>query len=222
MKKYIFALLFASVSLTSFGQQCSWLNLTVSSADTSFIQLYHPGPYLISPRNATIIKYEITDFQNNILHQDTISGGSGLMLFNHTVPVTDSMKVSALLTNNVAGITCLIEDTLFWKRTGAFPTIYNWAILSSNVGANVTTVNEPQIDGSMFKIYPSLASNDLYIDGPVDLYSLTILNIRGQLVYSNNNFNGNQKIDVTNLRTGIYFINISSDKSIESMKFVKE
>jgi hypothetical protein len=146
------------------------------------------------------------------------------MLFNHAVPITDSMKVSALLKNDIAGMACLIEDTLFWEETEVIPGvyIYNWAILSGNLGTNVLAVNELQIEDSRFRAFPSPASNDLYIDGPEEFYSLTILNILGQLVYTYNDFRGNQKVDVSNLPTGQYFISISSDQGLESMRFIKE
>ena len=108
------------------------------------------------------------------------------MLFNHTVPVTDSMKVTALFINDVAGIACLIEDTLFWKETVVGSTsIFNWDILSGNLGFSVLDVNESQIDDSDFKVFPSPAFNELYIDSAEDSYSFTISNIRGQLIYEN-------------------------------------
>jgi hypothetical protein len=145
------------------------------------------------------------------------------MLFYHNIPLTDSMKVSTLLKNDVIGISCLVEDTLFWEETEVIPNvyIYNCATLG-NLGTNVTGVSESQINGSRFKIFPSLASKDIYIEGPEALYPLTILNSRGQLVYSNNNFSGNQKIDVSNLPAGHYFIQISSDNGLESIRFVKQ
>jgi hypothetical protein len=86
----------------------------------------------------------------------------------------------------------------------------------------VLAVNELQIEDSRFRAFPSPASNDLYIDGPEEFYSLTILNILGQLVYTYNDFRGNQKVDVSNLPTGQYFISISSDQGLESMRFIKE
>ena len=223
MRKHIFTLLFLSLSLTSFSQQCSWLDLSVSTADSSFVQLYHPGPYLITPKDNNVITYEITDFQGNIVHQDTTIGGSGLMLFNHTVPVTDSMKVTALLTNDVAGIACFIEDTLFWKETVVGSTsIFNWDILSGNLGFSVLDVNESHIDGSDFRVFPSPAFNELYIDSPEDSYSFTISNIRGQLIFENKSSSDREKVDVSNFPSGLYFLTISSNRGLETIRFAKK
>tara|TARA_B110000858_G_scaffold57075_1_gene66518 strand:+ start:226 stop:756 length:531 start_codon:yes stop_codon:yes gene_type:complete len=175
------------------------------------------------PKGNNIITYEITDFQGNIVHQDTTIGGSGLMLFNHTVPMTDSMKVTALLINDVAGIACLIEDTLFWKETVVGSTsIFNWDILSGNLGFSVLDVNESQIDDSDFKVFPSPAFNELYIDSAEDSYSFTISNIRGQLIYENKSSREREKVDVSNFPSGLYFLTISCNRGLETIRFVKK
>ena len=218
MKKYTALLLFLSLSLTSFSQQCSWLHLSVSNADSSFIQLE-----LITPKDSTIIEYEITDFLGNIVHQETIIGGAGLMLFNHTVPVTDSMKVIALIRNDVAGMLCKVEDTLFWKETVVGTTsIFNWQILSGNLGFSVLDVNESHIDGSDFMVFPSPAFNKLYINGPEESYSFTISNIRGQLILENKSSSDREKVDVSNFPSGLYFLTISSNRGMETIRFVKK
>lgn len=230
MKKYIIYLLFASISQISLGQiQCSHFNVSVSTgSDSGYVQLYHPGMYLVSPRNATVIEWEISDFQGNIVHNDTLFGNitadqSGLMLFYHNVPVTDSMKVTALLTNDVAGLTCIVEDTLFWKTTEVTPNvyIYSWDILSGNLGTSITTsVSVP--DEMKINFFPSPVSDQFQIEGPKTEYSLTIFNIGGQLVHTINNLKGSEQVDVSNLPSGLYFLNVRHDKGLESIRFVKQ
>ena len=231
MKNYFALLVLVSTIQISFAQiQCSDLGMSVSTgSQPGYVQLYHSGMYLVWPRTANVIEWEISDFQGNIVHRDTLRGNtsagqSGTMLFYHNVPITDSMKVSTLLYNDTAVMACLVEDTLFWKEKEVTPGVftYSWKFLSGNTGTSVLSVSRSQIDNSRFRVFPSPASNDLYIEGPEELYSLTILNISGQVVYSKNDFNGNQKIDVSNLTAGHYIINVSSDKRLETLRFVKQ
>ena len=37
-----------------------------------------------------------------------------------------------------------------------------------------------------------------------------------------NNFNSSTRIDISNLSDGLYFLKITNDKSIKSIKFIKE
>jgi hypothetical protein len=83
-------------------------------------------------------------------------------------------------------------------------------------------VNENQIDVTNFNVFPSPASNDLYIDGPNEEYSLQTFNIYGQLFQNINNINGKQKIDVSSLPIGLYILKVNYDKSFKTMRFVKQ
>ncbi|MDI1316065.1 T9SS type A sorting domain-containing protein [Flavobacterium sp.] len=76
--------------------------------------------------------------------------------------------------------------------------------------------------GSMFILSPVPAKNSLTITTKeeVEMSSVSIYNILGQLVQVNTN--PNETIDVSGLETGSYFIKIISDKGTASTKFVKE
>lgn len=72
-----------------------------------------------------------------------------------------------------------------------------------------------------FSIYPNPAKNSLTISSKqnVSISEVTIYNILGQLVETIHNSNN---IDVSSLKTGNYFIKITSDKGSASSKFIKE
>lgn len=99
---------------------CEQLGLVVSSSDSNYVNIYHPGSYLIHPDESNVMIWTVTDGEGNVVVQDTIVGESGL-LFEHDVLVTDSMFVSVQLTNDSAdfngdGVDCLIEDFLVWEE----------------------------------------------------------------------------------------------------------
>lgn len=76
--------------------------------------------------------------------------------------------------------------------------------------------------GNLFTISPVPAKNNLNITikSPVTVTAINIYNTLGQLVKSTeNNF---ESIDVSGLKTGNYFIQITSDKGTTSSKFIKE
>ena len=141
MKKVIFLLAIALglIQTTQAQVDCDIMNLIVNVSDTALVKLYHPGPYLTWPPAENIIVWEITDTQGNIIAEDTLIDDSDF-LFNHDIPLTDTMNVSALLTNDSAGVACLIEDELFWEVTEISPDVFSgrWEFVNGNVGVDVT------------------------------------------------------------------------------------
>ena len=122
MKYFLSLLLIASLNIPAFGQQidCSWVGMSVASSGPNYVQLYHSGMYLLWPREPNVIEWEITDFRGNVIYLDTTRGTvstTGTMAFNHNVPPTDSMLVSALIYNDSLGMACLNVDTLWWGRS---------------------------------------------------------------------------------------------------------
>ena len=125
---------------------CDMMDLSVASQDTGYVNLYHPGHYLTHPQSENYIAWTITDTQGNIIAQDTILDDAHY-LFNHNIPITDTMNVIAHLWNDSAVmpngnlVHCLIEDQLYWEVTQFTPTISigGWNILNGNVGVDMNT-----------------------------------------------------------------------------------
>ena len=126
---------------------CDLMSLGVSSSDTGYVILYHPGGYLTSPPSENVMEWEITDSQGNIIHQETLTGES-FLLFNHSIPLTDTMNVTVVLTNDSAihngnPVACLIEDQLYWEENNIIPEFPfgSWAILNHSPGVDVSTTS---------------------------------------------------------------------------------
>ena len=171
MKKILALLFFTSLNLLSHGQ-CSALSISVSSSDTSYIQLYHAGFFLIPSGFANICEWEVSTFSGDLIFQDTTSGDAfeqGLVFFEHSVPISDSMKVTVVITNDIAGSICTLGDTLYWEETEILPGSYigNWAILSSNGGIEeeITILADFATDNNKLKLFPFPVDDYYQIDG---------------------------------------------------------
>lgn len=78
--------------------------------------------------------------------------------------------------------------------------------------------------GTYFKIFPNPAKNILNINSKqnIQIETITIYTTIGQLVQVIPNAKNTKTIDVSNLKSGTYFIKVVSDKGASSSKFVKE
>lgn len=211
MRPFIALFFFVTAHLTSYGQ-CSTVSVQISSSDTTYIQLYHAGFFNIPSGFANVCVWEVTTFSGEVIYRDTTSGNAseqGFVLFNHSVPLTDSMKASIVITNNPEGIICTMKDTLYWEETEVIPGAFigNWAVLSGNGGTEeeITTTNIVS-DLEEIEILPSLVHNYFSITGSRDAYRITILDMSGQIMASYNNVLNQDKVDVSYFPSGMYLI----------------
>ena len=218
---------------------CSQTGMAVNvGSQQDLVTLYHGGPVYTMPFETNVVVWEITDSQGNLITKDTIVDDPHYTCY-HNIPTTDTINVSAYFTNDSAidingnSINCLIEDQLYWEITeliapsALFPLgVYSekWTFVHDNLGVDqngTTDINESQIDESKLKVYPSPTSNHLNLEGPKEDYSLQILNIQGQLFHEMKNISGNQKINVSFLPPGLYFINVNN-KINQTIRFIKQ
>ena len=94
----------------------------------------------------------------------------------------------------------------------------------NQVASNVMLLSNPNnsID-KYFVLFPNPTTNILNIETKesIEKESIKIYNITGQLVININKAENISSIDVTNLKTGNYFIVIQTDKGIYKSKFIK-
>ncbi|MDO7741259.1 MAG: hypothetical protein MUP94_06230 [Flavobacteriales bacterium] len=165
MKQHVYFLLAAMMGISPMSDaqevittvDCDLMGLVVNiGSQPNFINLYHPGGYLTWPNSENVMEWEFTDSQGNVLHEETLMDYN-FVSFDFDMPVTDTMYVSVLLTNDSAfhngnPVACLVEDYLFWEATEIIPGFVqsSWT-LGGSVGVDVSEPVEPpcnlQYDG---------------------------------------------------------------------------
>ena len=224
MKNFLLAITIA-LGLTQITQAqvaCDMMNLIVNVGSVpDYVNIYHPGHYLTSPQEDNVIEWVITNEQGNVVVEETLIDDS-ILAFNHNVPITETMNVSAVLTNATAGVACLIEDVLYWEETEVIPGTftYSWAFLYGNVG----TLGINGFTPTPLRVYPN-PSNDLInisLDNDqllkVELYSLT-----GGLLFKIDVHANTYTLDIADYPTGAYLMRVfSQNHQIINSKIVKK
>ncbi len=218
-------LLFALLTSRAFAQ-CADMGLSVSTSDTSYVQLYHPGLFLIPSGDSNTCYWTVTTFTGEVIHTDTTSGGDfevqSFSYFEHTVPVTDSMKATLFIVNPVEGITCTVNDTIFWEEIEILPGSFigNWAILSQNGGVEGVPANFSNLPiGNQVALYPSHVTDHFFLSGNHDIYSITMFSLNGNRAGHFNHVQVGQTIDISTYPSGMYLIRVTTtDGSFVSAK----
>jgi uncharacterized repeat protein (TIGR01451 family) len=102
---------------------------------------------------------------------------------------------------------------------------YNFPILTNTATTTVTALGTQDFDfEKYFTVYPNPAKDVLHLEtkAEIGVKELNIYNILGQMVQVVTNPENNASIDVTNLKTGTYFIKVTTDLGTANAKFIKE
>ncbi len=112
MKKFLLTLfIVAGLTQTTQGQTeipCEQKTWVVNVVYEDHIDIYHSGHYLTNPREENVITWTVTDNQGAIIAQETLIDEDRFD-FYHDIPTTDTMNISALLINEVAGVACFVD-----------------------------------------------------------------------------------------------------------------
>jgi len=131
------------------------------------------------------------------------------------------------------------EDTPDWtKRQIALPNLsseyfiafeatasWGYGVVVDDINITDSPVSANSLTRSEFEIYPNPVNDLLKIRVPGDISSskIQIRNITGSLLYEERKPNDSLHIiDISNLASGMYFLNIQADDLLVSKKFVKQ
>jgi hypothetical protein len=196
---------------------CDMMNLIVNvGSDTNMVNIYHPGHYLTWPQSENVIVWEIKDMIGNMIAEDTLVD-EAFYEFYHSIPITDTMNVTALLINESAGIACLIEDQLYWEVTEVIPGFPTgrWEFLHGNLGEDVTIITGiDNIESTTARVYPNPSSDEINISiDKGQLQAIEIYNLTGSLVFKTNLNSNNIKLKIDSYPSGIYLMRIFDQKN---------
>ncbi|TDW51519.1 putative repeat protein (TIGR01451 family)/predicted secreted protein (Por secretion system target) [Flavobacterium sp. 270] len=102
---------------------------------------------------------------------------------------------------------------------------YNFPIVTNKATSTFKALGTQDFEFSNYmSLYPNPAGDVLNITSKenIDINSIKIYDVLGQLVIAVPNAKLASKIDVSKLRTGNYFLRINSDKGISNVKFIKQ
>ena len=83
---------------------------------------------------------------------------------------------------------------------------------------NVTTAIQEVTKNISFSVYPNPTSDEINISSTYNIGKVEIYNITGILQSSSYK----NKVDVSNLSSGIYFVKVYSENGVATQKFVKQ
>ncbi len=91
----------------------------------------------------------------------------------------------------------------------------------------ISTVNEGQLAANKaiensFSIYPNPTNGSINITTPNHNYHINIFNLQGQLVQKTETATGSKRINISNLASGIYLLQLTSEKASKTFKIVKQ
>ena len=102
---------------------------------------------------------------------------------------------------------------------------YNFPIITNTETTTIAVLETKDFEFSdYFTLHPNPAKTDLNIESKkgIKISSASIYNVLGQLVLVHTNLNQSKSIDVSELKSGNYFIKILSDQGISNTRFIKE
>lgn len=70
-------------------------------------------------------------------------------------------------------------------------------------------------------IYPNPATDVLYVNLPSTNYSVEVINLMGEVVLKSENKSNKTSLELSNLKSGVYFLTIASEGQQKQMKFLK-
>lgn len=104
---------------------------------------------------------------------------------------------------------------------------YNWNLITSSWNKiristyyyTFISTGDPSVNGQNMNIYPNPVSDVLQINGLNSNTTCSIIDINGKIVYKQNNIE--KTIDVSSLKEGIYFLQITNRTGTTNYKFIK-
>ena len=215
MKKLLLTLfIVAGLTQTTQGQVgCDDMNLIVNVGSIEdYVNIYHPGHYLTSPGEDNVITWTITDIQDNIIIQETLND-EAFFAFNHNIPTSETMNVSAVLRNETAGVACMIEDVLYWEETEVIPGIfiYSWAFLYGNVG----TLGANDLIAPTVSLYPNPSNDLINISFDKDqLQKIELYDTTGKLLFKTDLYTNTYALNIANYPSGVYFVRVFNQNNV--------
>ncbi|PKP17592.1 MAG: hypothetical protein CVU05_15270 [Bacteroidetes bacterium HGW-Bacteroidetes-21] len=172
----------------------------------------HTSAYLNKDKATTVVELTLTNFQNQETVVVNLPSGNNLQLIQQYSCVTGSVSLLSIPGYTYLGFLpytspALTSEISYWVTWGSLSTMVNVVIQTTDINENNTLIS-----GSEFSVYPTLASDYLYITSE-NKTAFEIFDINGNIISRTKE----KTINVSELKPGLYYIR--NEKSVK--KFFK-
>ena len=184
-----------------------------------------PAQNIVVKYMIDISKFDISSLQMiDASHSCTtrISGNKVEFIFeNINLPFDDANNDGYVVFKIRTKSTLVVGNTISNQANIYFD--YNFPIITNTATSTFQALNNDAfVFENEFVLYPNPAKNLLHIEvkNEIEMSSISIYNMWGQVVLTTTN--PSNTIEVSNLKTGNYFIKVTTDKGTATSKFIKE
>lgn len=202
------------------------ISIQVLSSSATNIVLGNAAPFLFVPQAGQVTNYTLTKIgtstpfaQQTVLSSDGGSNNTFNFQLPSSVTTADFIFVQMTITNT-NGDVCYIEDILRWTPTGTPPfQFFFWNNVNSpgNFGTYSNVLSTSDFENTTISLFPNPVLDNFEISGNVDTQSYTIYSPLGTKVQAGR-VSKNEKIDIQNCTTGIYFLKLENGETIKFLK----
>lgn len=171
--------------------------------------------YIVAALKQVVSNVQNGSYPSNGIYLQTIFFEQGdlnnMTFYNKVIEIADS--VNQMVQSGTAQWKTLKQVGDYWINT------YNSQMFQWECG-QITTGIDNRDDINSFTLYPNPTQDVLFIESPSPLTEVSLFNILGE---EKRHIKGNpSSIDISNLANGLYFVQLSTDKSNLTYKIIKQ
>jgi photosystem II stability/assembly factor-like uncharacterized protein len=199
------------------------LNIASLAANDSYIfagtQYKGVWRHFISDKNLSVSSTVLTmDYWENSTADFTITSNTGWSISSSAAwlsvnPTSGTLNGNIMLTAQANPLTSSRIAMVTVSGTDVLP-------VTVTVTQQGSTTDISELSATEISIYPNPARNTLNFSGLVNSAEVSVYNLQGSLIFRHQ-LSGNS-LDVSNLKTGMYFIKIDSETETTLRRFVKQ
>lgn len=120
--------------------------------------------------------------------------------------------------DNTPNLTCIYVDNVAYSNANWKEKDSKTHYVANEKECKNLSVEDYLVDDALFSIYPNPAKDVLNINSSEEVKSISVFNISGREV---KRYKDSKQIDVSNLSSGIYIIQVITDKGVRTHKVIK-
>jgi hypothetical protein len=163
-----------------------------------------------------------TNTINHTIALDVWNGSAWLNIATQIGNFTSWVKVAAVVPSTVPTITKFRIYAIANPNGVAGDYFYNDLGVDDFFVEEAPILSADNFDSTSFTAYPNPVNDMLNLSYSSEIYSVKVINLLGQELFTKKVSNNSTQIDMSNLPAGTYIVNMTIDNAIKSIKVIKK